>query len=379
MTTDSQTSQTGQDQQPKNVYEQLLEYGRDRGYKLDWLHARETFGMSLEGSREQGGLLLQDVDQGPFGYTPEHSDNLTGHPRGSLTRANAPKVGNYSVRTKADIWLRNAAQLYEEAVQRQWSSAVDIPWHTLEELPDDIERAECQLATFLTEVEFVAGDVPGKWISQTTPDYYEPRMFLISQIMDEARHMDVFRKRTLANGGGLMYQTPGVAAGGTIDSARDFTEMSARLHISGEGLVLSVFRMGERMSYNDAEKAIYRLAASDESRHVAFGVMHLQYLSQTDPERKEEIHSYLDEIEIGLAAGIGVQNPAARGFSASDALAILLGGGSDPSSMEEGYSIALAVRQRQVKEYTQRVRVAGLGDRFENGRANHALAQYLAA
>ena len=139
-------------------------------------------------------------------------------------------------------------------------------------------------------------------------------MFLISQIMDEARHMDVFRKRVFANGGGLMGQTTNVAlSGGAIDSARDFTEMSARLHISGEGLVLSIFRMGELMSYNDAEKAIYRLAASDESRHVAFGVMHLQYLSQTDPSRAEEIHSYLDEIEMGLVIGAGGQNPATRG------------------------------------------------------------------
>src|SRR5690606_25721657 len=329
----------------KSAYDLLLDYGRDRGYKLDWLQQRETWGTGHDAEAGAGGLLLQDVDAGPFAQVPEWSDNLTGRPRGSLTRATAPKVGNYSIRTKADIWLKNGAQLYEEAVQRQWSSATDIPWDQMEELPDAIERAECQLATFLTEVEFVAGDVPGKWISQTTPDYYEPRMFLISQIMDEARHLDVFRKRAFANGGGLMEQASTTAVGGArIDRARDFTEMSARLHISGEGLVLSVFRMGERMAYNDAEKAIYRLAASDESRHVAFGVMHLQYVAQTDPIRKEEIHSYLDEIEMSISGGIGVQNPAARGFAASEALRILLGGGSDPASIAEGDKIALAVR-----------------------------------
>ncbi len=361
-------------------FQELMEYGKKNGYKLDWLQPRETFGARLESDDEAGGLLLQDIDHGPFAQVPDWSDNMTGRPRGALTRPNAPRVGNYSIRTKGDIWLKNAAQLYEEAVQRQWSSAVDVPWDEMEELPEDIERAECQLATFLTEVEFVAGDVPGKWISETTPDYYEPRMFLMSQIMDEARHMDVFRKRAFANGGGLMSQTTNVAlSGGAIDSARDFTEMSARLHISGEGLVLSIFRMGERMSYNDAEKAIYRLAASDESRHVAFGVMHLQYLAQTDPERKEEIHSYLDEIEMGLVAGTGGQNPAARGTPSNAALAILLGGGSDPQSIHEGNQIALAVRQRQVKEYVQRVRVAGLGDRFENGRANAALSAYVNA
>jgi hypothetical protein len=57
------------------------------------------------------------------------------------------------------------------------------------------------------------------------------------------------------------------------------------------------------------------------------------------------------------------------------ALAILLGGGED--KIDEGYKTLLAVRQRQVKEYVQRVRVAGFGERFENGRANSMLEAYL--
>ncbi len=369
---------TTEDVAEASAFEQLLEYGKDRGYKLDWLQPRETLGATLDHSREQGGLLLQDVDQGPFAQVPDYSDNQTGRPRGAIKRPDAPRVGNYPVRTKADVWLRNGSQLYEEAVQRQWSSATDVPWDTLEELPDEIERAECQLATFLTEVEFVAGDVPGKWIAYTTPDYYEPRMYLISQIMDEARHMDVFRKRALANGGGLMAQLDrGSAAVGVIDSARDFTEMSARLHISGEGSVLSLFRMGELMSYNEAEKAMYRLSASDESRHVAFGVMHLQYLAAADPDRKAEIHGYLDEIEVALTAAADPQNPAVRGTDSNTSIAILMGGGADDQSLEDGQQMLLAVRQRQIKEYMQRVRVAGFGDRFEDGRANAVLEEYV--
>ena len=161
-------------------------------------------GPNLDASEKKGGLLLQDVDSGVAAEVPDECRNMTGRTRGSVPRPAVPRVGNYPVRTKADIWLRNGAELYEEAVARQWSSATDVPWATLKPLPDDIEQAECQLATFLTEVEFVAGDVPGKWIAQVTPDYYEPRMYLISQVMDEARHLDVFRKRALANGGGLM-------------------------------------------------------------------------------------------------------------------------------------------------------------------------------
>ena len=365
-------------------FEALLEYGKERGYKLDWLQKGDIFGQQLKPDLEKGGLQLQDADRGSYAEAPDRSENYTGRPRGAIEREGAPRVGDYRIRTKGDVWLRNAADLYEEAIQRQWSSAVDIPWHTLKPLPDDIEMAECELATFLTDVEFVAGDVPGKWIAETSPDFYEPRMFLISQIMDEARHLDVFRKRALANGGGLMQQSRAFAGGfaGGIDSARDFTEMSARLHISGEGLVLTIFRMGERMSYNDAEKHIYRLAASDESRHVAFGVLHLKYVSEVQPERKEEIHAYLDEVEQGLVFGTGSsQNPLARGGGSGgisgNSLAVLLGGGKD--KVEEGEQIAMAMRQRQIKEYIQRVRVAGFGERFENGRSMPVLQQYVAA
>ncbi len=367
----------------KTPHERLLDYGKDRGYKLDWLSYTETFGTKLDVDPERGGLPLQNADHGSFAEAPERSENLTGRPRGAIKREAAPHVGNYRVMTKADIWLRNGASLYEEAVQRQWSSATDIPWHTLRPLPEDIERAQCELSTFLTAVEFIAGDIPGKWIADASPDFYEPRMFLVTQVMDEARHLDVFRKRALANGGGLTSQGMGLGGatfGSNFDTIRDFTEMSARLHLSAEGLVLTLFRMGERMSYNEVEKSIYRLAASDESRHVAFGVMHLKYVAEAQPERKEEIHTFLDELEMALVAqaeSAQQQNPLQRGGIAGDSVNVLLGGGDD--HIEEGASIAIAMRQRQIKEYVQRVKVSGFGERFENGRAAPALEQYASA
>ena len=355
-------------------FDGIQEYADDQGLKLDWIDQRGEWGVkaSVDG---QKGLTLADVQTGGYGDAPAQSDNQTGKPRGAASRPNAYRIGGYQVRTKSDIWLVNAAMLYEEALQRQWSSATDVPWDTIRPLPDDIERAQCQLATFLTEVEFVAADVPGRWVASTSPDYFEPRMFLISQIMDESRHLDVFRKRALANGGGLMQRPDVTTSGvvGSIDLSRDFTEMSSRLHISGEGAVLSIFRMGELMAYNEAEKRIYRLAAQDESRHVAFGVMHMRYLAETEPERKEEVHEYLDEGERALVAGN--QNPAARDTAQSEALAILLGGGE--KKFDEGYRKLLAIRKRQAKEYVQRIRSAGFGERFENGRALPELMEYV--
>lgn len=329
---------------------------RNAGYHLDWL--------------DQLQARLPAMDGNALDTPPDQSPNLTGRLYGAIPREGIPQMGAYIFRTKQEVWGYNLQKLYQEAVSRQWSSATDVPWHTLQALPDDLEAAECQLATFFNEVEFVAADVPGRFIATMSPDYMEVRQFLMTQIMDESRHMEVFRKRALANGGGLMRRvdsSTGVV-GGRTDDARDFTEMSSRLHIVGEGGVLTLFRVGELMAYNDAEKTIYRRAAQDEARHVAFGILHLKYLAETCPQRREEVHTYFDEAESRQLTGAGGENPAGSNALTSEALAILLGGGRD--KIDEGRKLLLAVRQRQAKEYFQRLKSAGFDDRIHNGRVN---------
>ena len=284
---------------------------------------------------------------------------MTANVRGAATRTGVPRLG-YMVQKKSDIWSENAAMLYEEAVQRQWSSATDIPWNELTPLPDDIERAYSQFCTFLTEVEFIAGDTPSQWLPQISNDHYEVKMFLASQIMDEARHLDVFRKRALANGGGLM-SSSGNAGLRVIIEAKDFTEMSTIMHVQGVGLVQSIFRMGEYIANNDAEKRIFRLSAQDESRHVAFGVMHLKYILETEPERREEIHSYLEKAEPIIGAGAGTAPVAGGSPIFGTSLAMLFG--HTLGSEDEGGRMALAAFRRQLNEYMHRLEVAGMGER----------------
>lgn len=334
---------------------------REAGFSLQWLE------------QLRARLATDQLSAAAGDGVSELSTNLTGRVPGAIARPGLPQVGAYTFRTKKEVWGHNLTKLYEEAVTRQWSSATDIPWETLTPLPDDIEAAECQLATFFAEVEFVATDVPGRFIATMSPDYTEVRQYLMTQMMDESRHLDVFRKRALANGGGLMRRvdtTTGVV-GGTTDNSRDFTEMSARLHVVGEGSVLTLFRLGELMAYNEAEKAMYRRAAQDEARHVAFGILHLRYMHETCPERREEIHTYLDEVEARQATGAGGENPASRLTLTSEALAVLLGGGKD--KIDEGQRLLAAVRQRQAKEYFQRLKSCGFDDRIYNGRVNPAL------
>jgi hypothetical protein len=168
--------------------------------------------------------------------------------------------------------------------------------------------------------------------------------------MDEARHLDVFRKRALVNGGGLLQAGPGAI---NLLYAEDFAEMTATLHLVGEGFVQSVFRMGELIGKNEADKRIFRLAAQDESRHVAFGVMHIKHLIATQPERKEEVANYINR--QGVAQGGAT---IATGNTTSEALAILLGGGKN--NLDEGYKMLMAARMKQTKELAQRLKVCGL-------------------
>src|SRR5262249_22745528 len=117
----------------------------------------------------------------------------------------------------------------------------------------------------------------------------------------------------------------------------------------------SLFRMGELISHNEAEKRMFRLAAQDESRHVAFGVTHMKYLIETEPERREEIHHYLDRQEGLLGT---TQAGLTAGGQSAESLAILLGGGKD--KIDLGYQKLLAVRKRQINEYMHRLEVVGL-------------------
>ena len=155
----------------------------------------------------------------------------------------------YTINDRAEVWSDNVLDLYEEAVSRQWSATRDIPWGDLAPLDPDVEHAMCQLATVLSEVEMVAADFPAKWLWRINHDFVEAKMFLCTQVMDEARHTEVFRKRALANGGGLGRATAVVERFlQLILDAESYDEGSALMHLLGEGIVLSLFRAGAALA-----------------------------------------------------------------------------------------------------------------------------------
>jgi len=335
-------------------------------FDLSWMHANPA-GWGTHAKPSVGGLTLTDINIGPYGLVPENGGaHGSMAPRGAYVPPETPSLGCYDIDEKAIVWAENAGELYEEAVARQWSSARDIPWEKLEPLPDEIERAVCQLCTQLTEVEFIAGDLPAKWLWRINHDFHEVKLFLASQIFDEARHMDVFRKRALANGGGLMQASPGSEELlRVIIEAPSYTVASALMHVLAEGFVLTLFRHGEFLAPSEVEKKIFRLCMQDEARHVGYGTLHLKYFLKHHPERVEEIHGILDRGEETMfALGTEPQNIEPR--------LILAGGGVE--RMQEGMLRTAFLHQKQVREYLHRLKVAGL-DRTERCKIPMELPQ----
>jgi hypothetical protein len=323
------------------------------GMPLDWKWlrgAKSEWGVKPKpGPR---GLTMIDIATGSYGEVPDDPKYRTMAPRGCDVDPGTPDMG-YILNKKSDVWAENVVELYEEAVARQWSATRDIPWTELPELPDEIEHAICQVCTTLTEVEMIASDLPAKWMWRMNHDFLEAKMFLCTQIMDEARHAEVFRKRALANGGGLlMSRGEGESMLRTILEAKTYTQATALMHLLGEGFILDIFRMGELISPSPVEKRMFRMAMQDEARHVAYGTMHIRYAVEQDPDVAEEIHEALDHGEAVLT-NFGTNQDFGT------ALAVLLGGGVE-NIEEKGFPLQMEMSRKQFTSYLARCERAGI-------------------
>jgi hypothetical protein len=101
--------------------------------------------------------------------------------------------------------------LYEQAVASQWNAASDIPWHTIRPLPEPLESALGQVMTFLAENELAALYVPARFLPRIHPAYAEVAQFLATQLVDVARHIDVFLKRARTKHGTCTSGSPTLA------------------------------------------------------------------------------------------------------------------------------------------------------------------------
>jgi hypothetical protein len=212
-------------------------------------------------------------------------------------------------------------KLYEKAKRSQWNAQTDLPWDTeVDQEALVVANAEAN-GGFLRNVD-TSGTPVAHWgdaewvqfgvesqnwtlsqflhgeqgalvctakIVESVP-WIDAKYYAATQVMDEARHVEVFGKYLDDKLSGhypinahLRLLLDDIIA----DSRWDITYLGMQIMV--EGLALAAFGFMYQMSTEPLLKQLLRYVMADESRHVAFGVLSLQeyYGSLTAAELRE--------------------------------------------------------------------------------------------
>ncbi|MBV8134903.1 MAG: ferritin-like domain-containing protein [Deltaproteobacteria bacterium] len=209
-------------------------------------------------------------------------------------------------------------RLYEKGKKQQWNATDRIDWsldldpENPEELPDEYlsiygspvwerltlkERADLRRHSQANDLsQFLHGEqgalICTAKIVQQVPDV-EAKFYAATQVMDEARHVEVY-KRLLHEKFDLAYPiTPPLQSlldGILRDSRWDMTYLGMQVLI--EGLALAAFAGIRDTAKNPLAAAVNAYVMQDEARHVAFGRLALReyypHLSQKERNEREE-------------------------------------------------------------------------------------------
>jgi hypothetical protein len=250
-------------------------------------------------------------------------------PRGSLVDLHVPDLG-FDIVHREDVWTDAIMDLYQKAKAAQWDAARDIPWDQIPKLSEDLDRAVCQVATFLAENELIALYLPAKFLPRISPYYAEVAQFLATQIADEARHLEAFVRRARAGAGLGRASAETQYALKSLFDIDDYTRAKFLLNVLGEGTFEDLFNFIADVAPDPVTREIIRRVKADEGRHVAYGVLRTRRQLERRPEVRKEL---IDAIER-RAAFLNIVSGVDRYFI--DALAVLAGGGSEPAQVEAG-------------------------------------------
>ena len=126
-------------------------------------------------------------------------------------------------------------------------------------------------------------------IVETVP-WIDAKYYAATQVMDEARHVEVFARyldEKLGSQYGINDNLKGILDDILADPRWDIAYLGMQIMV--EGLALAAFGMMHQITTEPLLKKLLRYVMSDEARHVAFGVLSLQefYKELTDAEMRE--------------------------------------------------------------------------------------------
>src|SRR4029079_4259801 len=212
-------------------------------------------------------------------------------------------------------------KLYEKGKVGQWNASTDLPWDTDIDIEAVVSSDQIALAAGLDpnhydgtvlekwgDKEWVAFGVQNrKWtlsqflhgeqgallctakITETVP-WYDAKLYASTQVVDEARHVEVFARylEEKCGGGFPVNAHLRMLLDDIINDSRwDMTYLG--MQVMGEGLALAAVGLPDQLTTEPLLKQLLRYVMSDEARHVAFGVLSLRevYETMTDAELKD--------------------------------------------------------------------------------------------
>lgn len=199
-------------------------------------------------------------------------------------------------------------KLYEKAKTSQWNASTDLPWETevdVDKLAKDL-AASVERFNQLRDVDrsplgswkekewqHFTGEMQAWSLSQflhgeqgalictglitTTVPWIDAKYYAATQVMDEARHVEVFARyleEKLKNRYEINPQLGSLLDEIIEDSRWDITYLGMQIMV--EGLALAAFGFMHMLVNEPLLKRLLRYVMSDEARHVAFGVLSLK-------------------------------------------------------------------------------------------------------
>jgi hypothetical protein len=232
-------------------------------------------------------------------------------------------------RTRAGL-----AKLYERAKTSQWNGATDLDWSVevdVERVSETMQLAMAPLRSRLTDLpgsplkswgekewtslgvdafrwrmsQFLHGEqgalVCTAKIVETVP-WIDAKYYAATQVMDEARHVEVFARYldTKLDGGFPVNPNLQLLIDDVLrDNRWDMTYMGMQIMI--EGLALAAFGFMYQVTDEPLLKKLLRYVLSDEARHVAFGVLSLkEYYEGLDGREIRERQEFAFEAAIRM-------------------------------------------------------------------------------
>ncbi len=296
------------------------------------------------------GFTLRKADAGGYAWAPDHWPYQNDTPRGAWPAAetNRGLVAPYTIYDKHEVWADSAADLYEAAIRERWIPATGISWNSIEALPEHIEASLDQIFTNISEVQYNSNQVLMGWLKEISYGYHEVKLYLSTQVFDQARHVEAFRKRALANGGGLGVQAPGFMHR-TVYAAFKFTEFVCYTNILRGSFFAGLCEWGDKIGRSQADRQLFEGMANDLRRHLVYGTEHLKYYIRHDDANYVRVQNWLGRGEAMLAADLR------RDTALREAHILVLG-----DSVQEGKQRLRELREAQLQKYLRTLEAASI-------------------